>query len=93
MKKLCCRASAPKTRLQFQDLVLQRGPTRVARSRNAAMLWRRIQSGEAVPPERAGSASTIGGAYVLAHAGSSIGNVRLHTLFCLRHKNLMLYTS
>jgi hypothetical protein len=48
---------------------------RVARSKNVAMLWRRMQSGDEVGDIQASSASPIGGGFITMHGGSSLGNV------------------
>lgn len=63
----------------FMELSAQRGPFYEPKKRKLALAWRRLEAGGTIPAEplEATSASTsLEGDVVMAHGGSSIGNVR-----------------
>jgi hypothetical protein len=62
----------------FMELAYLRGPLYEPRKRKAASNWRRLQAGETLPEETQESTSVstvLGGTFVMAHGGSTLGNV------------------
>lgn len=59
----------------FYEVISQRGPIYAERKRNIALLWRRRQAGEPISPEEIAATTGVDGGLVLAHGGSSRGNV------------------